>query len=114
MGIKRNKRKAHIRNYYSTYPKIVALSFFLIIIIGTGLLMLPISVKDGSVSFIDALFTATSATCVTGLVQFDTFTKWTLFGQLVILCMIQIGGLGFITLIMLLARFVKQLSLIHI
>lgn len=108
MGIKRNKRKAHIRNYYSTYPKIVALSFFLIIIIGTGLLMLPISVKDGSVSFIDALFTATSATCVTGLVQFDTFTKWTLFGQLVILCMIQIGGLGFITLIMLLARFVKQ------
>lgn len=108
MGIKRNKRKAHIRNYYSTYPKIVALSFFLIIIIGTGLLMLPISVKDGSVSFIDALFTATSATCVTGLVQFDTFTKWTLFGQLVILCMIQIGGLGFITLIMLLARFVRQ------
>ncbi|MGN1329471.1 MAG: TrkH family potassium uptake protein [Eubacterium sp.] len=108
MQIKKSKKKPHIKNYYSTYPKIVALSFLMVIIIGTGLLMLPISVKDGSVSFIDALFTATSATCVTGLVQFDTFTKWTLFGQLVILCMIQIGGLGFVTLIMLLARFVRQ------
>lgn len=98
----------HNKNYYSTYPKIVALSFLIIIIIGTGLLMLPISVKNGIVSFADALFTATSATCVTGLIQFDTFTKWTLFGQLVILCMIQIGGLGFITLIMLLTRFVKK------
>lgn len=108
MQIKKTKHKNHIKNYYSTYPKLVAFSFILIIIIGTGILMLPVSVKDGSVSFIDALFTATSATCVTGLVQFDTFTKWTLFGQVVILCMIQIGGLGFITLIMLLARFVRQ------
>lgn len=108
MQIKKLKKKSHIRNYYSTYPKIVAISFFMIIIIGTGLLMLPVSVKSGSISFIDALFTATSATCVTGLVQFDTFTKFTLFGQIVILCMIQIGGLGFITLVMLLARFVRQ------
>ncbi len=108
MKKERTNKKSHIRNYSASYPKIVALSFFLIIIIGTGLLMLPISVKEGSVNFIDALFTATSATCVTGLVQFDTFTKWTLFGQIVILIMIQIGGLGFVTLIMLLARFVKQ------
>ncbi|MDD6728313.1 MAG: potassium transporter TrkG [Eubacteriales bacterium] len=108
MDIKKGKSKHNTRNYYSTYPKIVALSFLLIIAAGTILLMLPISVKEGSVSFIDALFTATSATCVTGLIQFDTFTKWTLFGQLVILAMIQVGGLGFITLIMLLTRFVKK------
>lgn len=104
-----NKRiKKDSKNYYTTYPKIVALSFLIIILIGAVLLMLPISVKKGAVSFIDALFTATSATCVTGLVQFDTFTKWTLFGQIVILFMIQIGGLGFITLIMLLTRFIKK------
>lgn len=72
--------------------------FFLIIVIGTLLLMLPFSTREGqSTSFINALFTATSATCVTGLVTYDTFLHWTVFGQLVILVMIQIGGLGFIT-----------------
>mgnify|MGYP003373828066 CR=1 FL=1 len=61
--------------------------------------MLPISQKgEGGASFTDALFTATSATCVTGLVRFDTYTHWTTFGQLVILSMIQIGGLGFMTI----------------
>ena len=104
-GLKKIKKN---RNYYTSYPKMVALSFFAIIIIGTMLLMLPISIKEGSVSFLDALFTATSATCVTGLVVFDTFTKWTLFGQIVILCMIQIGGLGFITIITMLSRFLKK------
>lgn len=96
------------KNYYSSYPKLVALSFFVLILIGTILLMLPISVKNGNVSFIDALFTATSATCVTGLVIFDTFSKWTLFGQIVIICLIQIGGLGFITIITMLSRFLKK------
>ena len=84
------------------------MSFILLILVGTVLLMLPISVKSGSVSFLDAFFTATSASCVTGLVVFDTFTKWTLFGQLVILCMIQIGGLGFITIVTMLTRFIKK------
>lgn len=96
------------RNYYYSYPKIVALSFFAVIVIGTILLMLPISVKGEPVNFLDALFTATSATCVTGLVVFDTFSRWTLFGQLVILCLIQIGGLGFVTIITMLSRFLKK------
>lgn len=96
------------KNYYHSYPRAVALSFLGIILAGALLLMLPISSKDGNVSFLDALFTATSAGCVTGLVLFDTFTKWTLFGQIVILCLIQVGGLGFITIITLFSRFVKK------
>ena len=76
----------------------IALGFLVIILIGTCLLMLQISAKDGKATdLLSALFTATSATCVTGLIVFDTFTKWSVFGQLVILAMIQIGGLGFIT-----------------
>ena len=67
------------------------------ILLGTGLLMLPIS-SVSPASFGDALFTATSASCVTGLVQQDTGTYWTTFGQLVIITLIQIGGLGFMTI----------------
>lgn len=79
--------------------QLIALGFLMIILVGTILLMLPISSKNGeSTSFLGALFTATSATCVTGLVVFDTYTKWTVFGQLVILVLIQIGGLGFVTI----------------
>lgn len=82
-----------------TKTQALALGFVIIILFGTFLLMLPISSKDGQfTSFIDALFTSTSATCVTGLVVADTFSKWTLFGQLVILAEIQIGGLGFMTI----------------
>lgn len=83
-----------------TYPKIVALGFFILIIAGTLLLMLPISTRQpGSAGITDALFTATSASCVTGLIVTDTFTNWTLFGQIVIICLIQIGGLGFLTIL---------------
>lgn len=79
--------------------QIIALGFFLIIAVGTCLLMLPIASREhGSAGFLDALFTSTSATCVTGLVIGDTFQKWSLFGQIVILLMIQIGGLGFVTI----------------
>ncbi|MBS6195035.1 MAG: Trk family potassium uptake protein [Clostridiales bacterium] len=78
--------------------KIIPIVFLMIILTGTLLLMLPIAQKgEGSTGFTDALFTATSATCVTGLIRFDTYTHWTVFGQLVILTMIQIGGLGFMT-----------------
>lgn len=77
----------------------IALGFFLIILTGSILLSLPIASRTGQwTSFSDAMFTATSATCVTGLVVVDTFTHWSLFGQLVILLLIQIGGLGFITI----------------
>ncbi len=78
--------------------RLIIISFIGIILLGTLLLMLPFSTKDGTIPFIDALFTATSASCVTGLVVYDTFTKFTLFGQIVLLCLIQIGGLGFITI----------------
>lgn len=82
-----------------SHVQIIALGFFLIIITGTFFLMLPISTKNGQgASFLDAIFTATSASCVTGLVVRDTSTYWSGFGQAVILAMIQIGGLGFMTI----------------
>ena len=77
---------------------IFALGFLSIILIGALLLMLPAASNAGTVTpFSDTLFTAVSATCVTGLVVVDTGTHWSLFGQCVILCMIQIGGLGFMS-----------------
>lgn len=79
--------------------QLIATGFFLLILLGALLLMLPISSRDGNATpFMTALFTATSASCVTGLILTDTFTHWSFFGQLVLLCLIQIGGLGFITI----------------
>ena len=80
------------------YPQLIILVFALIILLGTVLLMLPVSSREGtSTSLIDALFTATSANCITGLVVFDTYSHWSLFGQIVILFLMQIGGLGFMS-----------------
>lgn len=77
---------------------IILLSFLAAILIGSGLLALPIASADGeAVPYIDALFTATTSTCVTGLVTLPTVTTWSGFGQAVILLLIQIGGLGVIT-----------------
>lgn len=77
----------------------IAVGFLVIILCGTCLLMLPVSSREsGGTDFLSAFFTATSATCVTGLVVVDTYRHWTLFGQLVILLMIQVGGLGFVTI----------------
>lgn len=79
--------------------KILLLGYCTIIAIGTLLLSLPIAVKvPGTENLLTSFFTATSATCVTGLIQFDTYTHWSLFGQIVILSLIQIGGMGFMTL----------------
>ena len=79
--------------------QIILLSFLSTILLGSVLLALPISAADGvSVSFTDAIFTATTATCVTGLVTLPTFSTWSVFGQAVILILIQIGGLGVITI----------------
>ena len=78
--------------------KIIAITFAIIILLGAGLLTLPAASRSGvSCGFRPALFTATSATCVTGLVLYDTFTQWSGFGQTVIICLIQIGGLGFMS-----------------
>ena len=79
--------------------QVIAVVFAMLILLGTGLLMLPIASRSGvSCGFRPALFTATSATCVTGLVLYDTFTQWSGFGQTVIICLIQIGGLGFMSI----------------
>jgi trk system potassium uptake protein TrkH len=79
-------------------PKILVLGFLMIIFIGTFLLAIPYATVDGKgLSFLNAFFTATSAACVNGLVVVDTGTTFTLFGQLVILSLIQLGGLGFMT-----------------
>lgn len=79
--------------------QIILLSFLLAILVGSVLLALPISSATGeSIAYIDALFTATTATCVTGLVTLPTVTTWSVFGQVVILILIQIGGLGIITI----------------
>lgn len=78
--------------------QIIALMFLLIILLGTLLLALPCASRSGlSCGFLPALFTATSATCVTGLSFFDTWSQWSGFGQMVILCMIELGGLGFMS-----------------
>ena len=85
--------------YKESYTKLIFLGFATLILTGALLLSLPVASRSGNgMHFIDALFTATSATCVTGLVIADTYQNWTLFGQLVIIALIQIGGLGFITI----------------
>jgi len=79
--------------------KLIVTGYVLLILIGTVLLMLPVSGRSGEATpLLGALFTATSATCVTGLSLYDTYSHWSGFGQAVILVLIQIGGLGFITL----------------
>lgn len=90
------KKKSHFKLSTS---QIILLSFLLAILVGSVLLALPISSATGeSIAYIDALFTATTATCVTGLVTLPTVTTWSIFGQVVILILIQIGGLGIITI----------------
>lgn len=82
-----------------TPTRVIALTFGVIILLGTFLLMLPVSARDGvSCGFTPALFTATSATCVTGLVLYDTWTQWSSFGQAVIITLIEVGGLGFMSM----------------
>jgi potassium uptake TrkH family protein len=89
--------------------QLIVIAFALGILIGAGLLELPVATKEaGSASFLTALFTSTSAICVTGLIVVDTPTYWTHFGQVVILGLIQIGGLGIMTLASLLALLVAR------
>lgn len=92
------KRKKS-KHYHITSFQIIILGFLSVILIGSLLLMLPIAARSGNgTSFSDALFTATSAVCVTGLVIYDTATYWSVFGQSIILLLIQIGGMGIVTI----------------
>lgn len=91
------KKKRPLKKQISQ-TQFIAYGFFAIIMMGSLFLMLPIASRDGqSEPFLNCLFTATSASCVTGLVVADTWTQWSLFGQIVILILIQLGGLGFIS-----------------
>ncbi len=90
----------HINRLINLSPtRVIVVYFTVLITIGTCLLMLPLSQKQGnSTPLIDALFTSTSAACVTGLVVYDTYNHWSTFGQVIILLLIQLGALGIITL----------------
>lgn len=92
-----------------SYTQIIALGYFLMILAGALLLMLPFASRSGQgTDFLTALFTATTSTCVTGLIVVDTATHWSLFGQLVILLLIQVGGMGFITMGVVFAMVLKK------
>ncbi len=89
--------------------QILALGFIAVILTGALLLMLPISNKDGgTIPFINALVQATSATCVTGLTVYDPYTQFTFFGQLIILALIQVGGLGFMMFALMISLVMKK------
>jgi len=88
-----------MKAFRKMHPGTILLSSYLVTIgVGTFLLLLPASTVSGTISFIDAIFTATSAVCVTGLIVVDTGSYFTLFGQHIILALIQLGGLGVMTI----------------
>lgn len=96
-----NYIKAKLKSYLSSVPpaRVIVISFAVVIIIGALLLTTPLCSRNGTMTpFIDAFFTAVSATCVTGLVVYDTYTHFNVLGQIVIMILIQIGGLGLVTL----------------
>ncbi len=83
---------------FLTLPQIVVIGYVGIILCGSLLLSLPFATKGGSIRYIDALFTSASATCVTGMTVSNTYLTFTAFGQIIILLLVQVGGLGFMTL----------------
>ena len=96
----KNKNKVKPRRIRLVPGQIIPISFLLTILIGTLLLMLPVSTASGEqTDFVTALFTATTSVCVTGLVVVDTYIHWSLFGKIIILILIQLGGLGIVTVI---------------
>lgn len=105
--------KSGKRHFRLSGAQTILLGFVILILAGAFLLMLPFSSRSGEwTSVTDALFTATSASCVTGLVLYDTWSHWTWFGQIVILSLIQIGGMGVVTMTTVLSKIVgKRLGL---
>ena len=102
------KRKKGLWRKISVW-QYLALGYLLVILFGSVLLVLPCATAGGeSTSYLDALFTATSATCVTGLVVYDTAIHWSVFGQVVILLLIQTGGLGFTTFVTILFMMIRR------
>ncbi len=98
-----------IKKIRLSYTEIIVFGTLLMIVLGGLILSLPISSKNGiPTPFTDSLFTSASAFCVTGLVIYDTYTHWSLFGQIVILILIQVGGLGFMTVITMFSIFLRR------
>lgn len=98
-----------IKNIKLNYTEIIVFGTLLLIVLGGFILSLPVSSKTGtSTPFVDSLFTAASAFCVTGLIIYDTYTHWSIFGQVIILILIQVGGLGFMTIITLFSMFLRR------
>lgn len=99
-----------MKSFWKLSPtRIIALSFALVIVIGTVLLCLPVATNKGmETNILDALFTAVSATCVIGMSPFDTYTHWTMFGQIVILILFQIGGLGIMSFMSMFSIFLHK------
>ncbi|MGN1372720.1 MAG: TrkH family potassium uptake protein [Candidatus Coproplasma sp.] len=100
--------KNKTRKFKLPASAVVALSFLVMILFGTAMLTLPFATRSGKIDFMNAFFTATSATCVTGLIVQDTFSYWSGFGQAIILLLIQFGGLGFITFVSLFTLYSKH------
>ena len=97
MKMREIKRKV-LKQFSSA--RIILFGFIIMIFVGASILSLPISSRSGEFTpFIDALFTATSASCVTGLIVYDTATHWSVFGKIIIIAMIQCGGLGVVTML---------------
>ena len=93
------------KKFKLTPARLLVLGYFCVVVLGTVLLILPVSSRpDGGATFMDALFTTVSASCVTGLIVQPTYTYWSEFGQVVILFLIQMGGIGFMTVIFSLMR----------
>ncbi|MBQ8729943.1 MAG: potassium transporter KtrB [Lachnospiraceae bacterium] len=105
--VKDNEKLGYLDKLSST--QLIIYGFLLLILVGTVLLMLPISWAEGyEISLVDALFTSTTSVCVTGLTTVTTASAWSTFGQVVILCLIQVGGLGIITVITMTMLLLRQ------
>lgn len=97
--VKNENKTNRIHEFMKNPMRVIVISFALIIFVGTILLMTPLTARNGvGLDFLQSLFTATSATCVTGLIVVDTYTQFNLIGQIVILLLIQLGGLGLVTI----------------
>lgn len=98
-----------INKHKYTFPKILTFGFLIVIFMGTILLSLPFATRPGeTTNFMTAFFTSTSATCVTGLTLVSTAHHWTLFGQIVIAILMEVGGLGFMTFAVMMSLLVRQ------
>jgi len=105
----KSKESAGERRVYISPMQVIIAGYFVIILLGTILLCLPQATRCGeSAAVLDALFTATSATCVTGLIVQDTYSYWSVFGQAVIVSLIQVGGLGFVTFAIMAATLTRR------